>query len=102
MAIKSPGELDSLLSPSMLLGYLRQVGVPGYEVSANVLEPRTSDISALISNQQELLKVNPRHFEELVAELLRADGYDEVILIPRSNAPGPDVIAICHGPTGQS
>lgn len=60
-----------------------------------------TDFSSLLQGQDELGRITPRHFESLVAELLRSDGYEEVHLIPRVNAPGPDIIAICRGPSGQ-
>jgi len=46
----------------------------------------------LAAHPEELLRCSPRFFEEVVAELLRADGWD-VDLVVSSNAPGPDIIA---------
>ena len=40
---------------------------------------------------------NPRAFEEFLAGLYREAGYDEVVLTPRSNDGGRDVIAIRRG-----
>ena len=47
----------------------------------------------LASNPDELSKCPSRFFEELVAELLKADGWD-VELVARNNVPGPDIIAV--------
>lgn len=60
----------------------------------------SSNLATIAENKNELAKIDPRHFEELVAELLRADGYEEVTLVPRHNAPGPDIIALCNNPSG--
>jgi hypothetical protein len=58
-------------------------------------------ISGIHAGSTRLQDVDPREFEELVAELLRADGYESVELVPRLNAHGPDIIARCTGPSGQ-
>ena len=52
-----------------------------------------SDFQTLLTHPEELQKCSSRFFEELVAELLAADGW-EVELIARNNAPGPDIIAV--------
>lgn len=49
---------------------------------------------------QERFRLNPRVFEETVAELLRRMGY-ETILTPRSGDHGRDVIASLKTPTAQ-
>jgi len=46
----------------------------------------------LAAHPEELLRCSPRDFEEIVAELLRSDGW-EVDLVVRNNAPGADIIA---------
>jgi hypothetical protein len=52
------------------------------------------DIKTILANPRELLTCSPRRFEELVAELLAADGWEDVRLVPRNNAAGPDIIAV--------
>jgi HJR/Mrr/RecB family endonuclease len=52
------------------------------------------DIKTILANPRELQTCNPRRFEELVAELLASDGWEDVRLVPRSNAAGPDIIAV--------
>lgn len=58
----------------------------------NIVEVKPSDLSHLLANPTELQKISPRLFEELVADLLAADGWD-VDLVARGNATGPDIIA---------
>lgn len=50
-------------------------------------------VYSLLANEKDLLTVQPRFFEELVAELLSADGWQHVTLVKRLNAHGPDIIA---------
>jgi hypothetical protein len=52
------------------------------------------DIKTILANPRELQICSPRRFEELVAELLAADGWEDVRLVPRNNAAGPDIIAV--------
>jgi len=61
----------------------------------SILLPGVSpaDIRTLLKHPEELQKCSPRFFEELVADLLKADGW-EVDLVARNNAPGPDIIAV--------
>lgn len=51
----------------------------------------------LLDHEDELKKVRPRDFENLVAELFRAEGC-VVELVPRPNAPGPDIIVFGNHP----
>jgi HJR/Mrr/RecB family endonuclease len=48
--------------------------------------------ATLAAQPEELARCSSRFFEELVAELLRADGWN-VELVARNNAPGPDIVA---------
>lgn len=49
-------------------------------------------VSRLLQRPAELSSCPDRLFEELIAELLRSDGWD-VQLVARLNAPGPDIVA---------
>jgi hypothetical protein len=53
---------------------------------------RTIHLPTLAACPEELLRCSPRDFEEVVAELLKADGWN-VDVVVRSNASGPDIIA---------
>jgi restriction system protein len=46
---------------------------------------------------EEIFRIDPRKFEELIAGAYEREGYDEVILTPYSNDGGRDVIATKHG-----
>lgn len=63
--------------------------------TASIILPAVepADFRTLLGHPEELQKCSPRYFEELIADLLRADGW-EVDLVARNNAPGPDIIAI--------
>lgn len=69
----------------------REPSDPAYSIILPSIDP--SDFKSLVSNPEELRKASPRFFEEVVAELLKADGWD-VKLVLRPNSPGPDIIAI--------
>jgi hypothetical protein len=58
-------------------------------------------LTNLIENEDALAGLESREFEELVADLLLADGYEDVRLVPRNNAPGPDIIAFGQSLSGQ-
>ncbi len=96
-------EVDSrLLKPKFLLEYIsaffeRQSHIQHRQVLQSITP---SQVKTLIENRDELSRINPRLFEELVAELLKVDG-NTVQLVNRHNAPGPDIIAHCQAPTGQ-
>lgn len=53
-------------------------------------------IKLLTDNPEELYKIDPRKFEELIAGAYVRDGY-EVELTPRSGDKGRDVVATRHG-----
>src|SRR2546426_573618 len=95
---------EHYLSPHSLLKKLNEesrASDGSVEHRGVLAELSLEDLRNLVSGRQDLERVHPRHFESLVAELIRADGYGEVKLIERHNAPGPDIIALCTGPSGQ-
>lgn len=49
--------------------------------------------TSLYSNSEQLDRCPARYFEEIVSELLRADGWDDVQIVADSSMPGPDIIA---------
>lgn len=57
-------------------------------------------IQGLAQAPQDLFSMNPRRFEELVAELLERDGL-QVQLTPRTRDGGRDIVALHQGETGQ-
>lgn len=63
--------------------------------TATIILPtvQPKDFKRLLTHPEELQRVSSRDFEELIAELLSADGW-EVNVIARHNAPGPDIIAV--------
>lgn len=93
---------QSLLTRAGLLAHLSAAQSSSHRLAVRRQIIPSSSLSAAVTlseNRRELEKVDPRHFEELIAELLKADGY-EVHLIPRLNMPGPDIIAFCSTPSG--
>jgi HJR/Mrr/RecB family endonuclease len=74
------------------------------ETEANVIATANEYWNRLISqlskNPENLHSMNPRAFEELVAELLFGEGF-EVTLTPKTRDGGRDVIAIEHTAAGQ-
>jgi len=61
--------------------------------SISLVSVAPSDFKTLLSNPRALHNISPRFFEDVIAELLRADGWD-VNQVIRVNAPGPDIIAV--------
>ena len=66
---------------------------PDQAMHISLVSVSPSDFKSLISNPKELQKAPPRFFEEVIAELLKTDGWN-VDLVVRTNAPGPDIIAM--------
>ena len=100
---RKPDIPEELLSGEGLLRHIEERQRNAVEApSRELVLPSASrqSFGQLLENRIDLENVSPRFFEELVAELLRADGYEEVNLIRRVNAPGPDIIAYCPSPSG--
>ncbi|MBS0155133.1 MAG: restriction endonuclease [Nitrospira sp.] len=57
-------------------------------------------IQELARQPQDLFRLNPRRFEELVAQLLERDGL-RVQLTPKTRDGGRDILAFHHGAAGQ-
>jgi Restriction endonuclease len=97
-----PSDDPALLSRDGLISFVRRLsGESSGFARLDLTNLLPSDLQNILSNLDELSAIHPRHFEALVAELLRADGYDSIRLVPRHNAPGPDIIALCEGPSRQ-
>ena len=78
----------------LALKHIKEPAFEGDETSVILLSKITKkDIKYLIEHPEELEIVSPRDFENMVAELLKADGW-AVDLVKRNNAPGPDIIAV--------
>ncbi|HEY1535960.1 MAG TPA: restriction endonuclease [Polyangiaceae bacterium] len=72
--------------------------VPGEGELVRYVEPVWRAILKLLEFDSDALhKIPPRELEQLVAASYDADGYDEVILTPRSGDGGRDVIATKNG-----
>jgi hypothetical protein len=90
--IFSPDQLAILLRRD-LVAYITKKEIQ--EAPRYFILPKTSieEYHQLFNNPEEFQKCSSRFFEELIADLLKADGWD-VQLVARNNAPGPDIIAI--------
>lgn len=86
--VSTPEDLDKVITSLFSSLLLDQ---PSRQV---ILTPQVTPdlIKHLLQNPKALQEIPDRLFEELVADLLRADGWD-IDLIVRPNAPGPDIIA---------
>jgi restriction system protein len=73
--------------------YLRADTAESRQVIAAVADKLT--LRLLAQTPSDLLKLSPRQFEELVAELLARDGY-EVELTPQTRDGGFDIVAVKH------
>jgi restriction system protein len=76
--------------------------VPERKTKSGVLVASTSvlwnSIVKALSNDWSLAyKLLPTQWEEIVAGAFKQDGYDDVILTPRSGDHGRDLIAVKHG-----
>jgi restriction system protein len=85
--------------PSLTLASLI---VPEAKVSTGILIASASVVwdsivKELGSNWDVAYEIPPEKWEEIVAGAFKKDGYDEVILTPRSGDFGRDVIATKHG-----
>jgi len=86
-------------APTLLM---QAVIVPGGETPDGLLIAAAAtpwfEIMRLIKNDPNLIyKIDWRKWEELVAAAYTRDGFDEVILTPRSGDHGRDIIATKHG-----
>lgn len=89
---------DSTGVELVLQGILQYVGSTseGALVRA-VATPWKLIVSQLSRNWNSAFEISDRKWEELVAAAFEQDGYDEVVLTPRSGDYGRDVIAIKRG-----
>jgi hypothetical protein len=106
MTMEKPSGAESELSLLSVHGLLAHIRTSPKGPVLRMHEVELPDVSArpisnLVANVEELQEIESRLFEELVADLLRADGYDQVQVVKRHNAPGPDIVAMCHGTSGQ-
>lgn len=96
--VTSPRELRDVV-----MGDLRALerGQPIEGETATIVLPAIEriDLQTLFAHPDELQRCPPRFFEELVADLLRADGW-EIDLVARNNAVGPDIIAVLSKSSG--
>jgi restriction endonuclease Mrr len=90
--IKSPSDLLEKIPQAIVS--VEKNKKPKSETSVIALPTiKHEDLILFIKYPEELLKCSSRYFEELIAELLKNDGWD-VQIVKRNNAPGPDIIAV--------
>lgn len=86
--------------PDLFLAAVVERG-PAEDQSGTFIEvvraPWLKVIDYLARNPAAISEMEPRLFESLVAGALRDDGYEDVILTPRSGDEGIDVIALRRG-----
>jgi len=68
--------------------------VPSSQMPVALGTIQLAAMRALIRDPRLLDRLDPRQFELVVAELLASQGYKDVILTPRSNDGGKDIIAV--------
>ena len=84
--------------PILLQAYVEPIGENEDGSIIELIGPAWKAIlGALEQDPDALFHLTPRQMEELVAASYDADGFDEVILTPRSGDFGRDVIAVKHG-----
>ena len=69
------------------------------EIQVDLDEVNTELIAYLAKYPEFMRQLNPRKFEELIAEILRNKGY-EVTLTPKTRDGGKDIIALYKSPFG--
>lgn len=93
---------SNLLDGSVLLEHVdklqKEDSHKGYSFKLQTVSQ--DQLHTLINNKDALSQLPPREFEKLVAELLKSDGYQDIKLVPRHNAPGPDIVAYNNTPLG--
>ena len=62
-----------------------------------IISPWRAIVELLKDDWNQAYQISPRTWEELIAGAFDQDGYDEVILTPRSGDFGRDVVATKHG-----
>lgn len=94
------GSAAGIQLPDLFVAAVVERG-PAIDQSGTLIEvvraPWAKLIGHFARNPGALAEMDPRLFETLVAGALDDDGYDDVILTPRSGDEGVDVIALRHG-----
>ena len=72
-------------------------GVEDGQIVESVAPPWLAFIEMFKRNPESIYRLDPRQWEEMIAGAYVADGYDEVVLTPRSGDGGRDVIATKKG-----
>ena len=85
-----PSDFSSRLKCDMKLRLTKDV--PSRQI-VNISSVPRHFWATLASHPEQLERRPARHLEELVAELLRTDGWNDVQVVADSNMPGPDIIA---------